>query len=148
MTDIKKVGDAYGVAGQPTPEDLKTAAEQGFKSVLNLRSLDEATALPDEQEHAKAAGLHYANVPLSSSTPNQELTHKALNALDELPKPVLIHCGVGGRAGGIALIATAKEQGWTLAQLTQTAKEAGLNLEQPHLKQFIQQTYGDEDPSS
>ena len=49
-------------AGQPTPEELKQAAQEGFKSVLNLRSPDEPGFLSDEQQQAQAAGLQYANI--------------------------------------------------------------------------------------
>jgi uncharacterized protein (TIGR01244 family) len=146
MEELKKVSDDLSIAGQPEAEDLKAAAEQGFKSVLNLRSSEESGALPDEQQLAEAAGLEYANVPLSSSAPNEELVTKALSELENLAKPVLVHCGAGLRAGAIGIIATAIEQKWTLEQLTQKAEEIGLNLEQPHLRQFIQQHYSNEAP--
>jgi uncharacterized protein (TIGR01244 family) len=144
MEEAKKVSDDLSIAGQPDPQDLKAAAEQGFKSVLNLRSPEESGALPNEQSLAEAAGLAYANVPLSSTTPNEELVNQALLELESLAKPVLVHCGVGLRAGAIGLIATAIEQNWTLEQLTQKAEEIGLSLEQAHLKQFIQQHYRDQ----
>lgn len=142
MEITKKVNENYSVAGQPSAADLKQAAENGFKSVLNLRSPNEVNTLPDEQQQAEAAGLSYANVPLNSSVPDEVLVSKALEELEDLPKPVLIHCGAGLRAGAIALIATARDLKWTLEQLTEKANEVGLSLEQPHLKQFLQETYG------
>lgn len=144
MEEAKKVSDDLSIAGQPKPEDLEAAAEQGFKSVLNLRSSEESGALSNEQQLAEAAGLEYANVPLSSTTPNEELVTKALFELENLAKPVLVHCGAGLRAGAIGIIATAIEQNWSLEQLIHKAEEIGLNLEQPHLRQFIQQHYGNE----
>lgn len=145
MESAKKVNEDYSVAGQPSADDLKQAAESGFKSVLNLRSPSEANTLPDEQQQAEAAGLSYANVPLSSSVPDEVLVNKALEELENLPKPVLVHCGAGLRAGAIALIATARDLKWTLEQLTEKANEVGLSLDQPHLKQFIEETYGTQD---
>jgi len=41
--------------------------------VVNLRSLDEAGALVDEQQQSEAAGLQYVNV-LQSTEANAELT--------------------------------------------------------------------------
>lgn len=139
MADIKKVSDQISVSGQPTPETLQQAAQHGFQSVLNLRAVDEATALANEQQEAESVGLAYANVPLPSALADEALVNEALQQLEGLPKPVLIHCGAGLRAGAIALIASAKEQGWTVEQLTEKAHEIGLTLEQPHLQQFIQQ---------
>jgi uncharacterized protein (TIGR01244 family) len=142
MSDLKKVNDEVSVAGQVTPEDLQQAAEAGFKSVLNLRSPEESTFLVDEQQQAEAVGLQYANVPLSSSTVDQDGVDAALNQLNELPAPVLVHCGAGLRATGITLIALAKQQNWSLEQLTAEAERLGFSLEQPHIKQFIYENYG------
>ncbi|QSJ18728.1 phosphatase [Nostoc sp. UHCC 0702] len=141
MSNTKKVSDDLSVTGQVTPEQLQQAAEEGFKSVLNLRSPNEAGFLSDEQQQAEAVGLQYANVPLKASESNQELTELAIQEIDNLPKPVLIHCAAGARAGGIALIATAINQGLTYEQITQKATELGLNLEQPHFKQFLLDKY-------
>jgi uncharacterized protein (TIGR01244 family) len=142
--EFKPVSDALSIAGQVTPEQLQTAAQQGFKSVLNLRSPNEPGVLSDEQQKAEAAGLEYANVPLNSSDATTEEITNALHELANLPRPVLVHCGAAQRAGGIALIATALNEGLTIEQITEKANELGISPEQPHLKQFIseQQTKG------
>ncbi|MEH1857391.1 MAG: sulfur transferase domain-containing protein [Nostoc sp.] len=141
MSNTKKVSDDLSAAGQPTSEELKQAAQEGFKSVLNLRSPDEAGFLSDEQQQAQAAGLQYANVPLKPSEPNQEQTELAIQEIEKLPKPILIHCAAGARAGGIALIANAISESLTYEEISQKAQELGLNLEQPHLKQFLLEKY-------
>ncbi|MBD2510017.1 phosphatase [Nostoc muscorum FACHB-395] len=141
MSNTKKVSEDLSAAGQPTPEDLKQAAQEGFKSVLNLRSPDEPGFLSDEQQQAQAAGLQYANIPLKPSEANQELTDAAIQEIENLPKPILIHCAAGARAGGIALISNAISEGLTYEEISQKAQELGLNLEQPHLKQFLLEKY-------
>jgi uncharacterized protein (TIGR01244 family) len=141
MSEIKKVNDDLSVAGQVTPEDLQQAAAEGFKSVLNLRSPDETTFLADEPQQAEAAGLQYANTPLSATTADPYGIDAALAQLNHLPTPVLIHCGAGLRATGITLIALAKQENWTLEQLTAEAERLGFSLEQPHIKQFIESNY-------
>ncbi|HEY9799645.1 MAG TPA: sulfur transferase domain-containing protein [Leptolyngbyaceae cyanobacterium] len=137
MANIKKVSDNLSIAGQVSPEELQQAANEGFKSVLNLRFPDEAGFLTDEQQQVEAAGLEYANIPVKPSEANPELTQKAVQEIDNLPKPILVHCAGGARAGGIALIAEAINQGLTYEQIVQKAQEIGINLEQPHLKQFL-----------
>ncbi len=141
MSNTKKVSDDLSAAGQPTSEELKQAAQEGFKSVLNLRSPDEVGFLSDEQQQAQAAGLQYANIPLKPSEANQEQTELAIQEIENLPKPILIHCAAGARAGGIALIANAISEGLTYEEISQKAQELGLNLEQPHLKQFLLEKY-------
>lgn len=142
MADSKKISDDFSSAGQVTPEDLQQAAAEGFKSVLNLRSPSEPGFLADEGEKALSAGLEYANVPLVASEANQNLTEEAIQQIENLPKPILIHCAGGGRASGIALIAIAIQEGLTYEQIVQKAAELNINLEQPHLKQFLSEKFG------
>lgn len=51
------------------------------------------------------------------------------------------HDDIGMRAGSIALVATAVQEGFTLEQVLSKAEELGLNPEQPDLKQFIEKHY-------
>jgi len=138
MGEAKRVSDELSIAGQVTPQQLQQAAAEGFKSVLNLRSPDEAGVLSDEQRQAEVAGLAYSNIPLSNSDLNNGQVSKALEALEGLPKPVLIHCGAGARAGAIALIAKATQENLSPEELIDQAKQLGLSSDQPHLKQFIE----------
>ncbi|WP_445636755.1 Beta-lactamase [Nostoc sp. DSM 114161] len=138
MSDIKKVSDEYSAGGQPTPETLKQLADEGYKSVVNLRSLDETGALADEQQQAQAVGLEYANVPLKPSQANDSSTAKVLSELQQLPTPVYFHCGAGGRASALALIAFATQHQLNREQVLAKAKELDINSEQAHLKQFLE----------
>jgi uncharacterized protein (TIGR01244 family) len=137
MTDLKKVNDDLSIAGQISSEELKQLAIGGFKSVLNLRSPDENGFFHDEKQEAQIVGLEYTNIPLNSQAPNPKLTAQAIQAVENLPKPILIHCAGGARAGGIALIAEAIQAGLTYEQIARKANELGINLEQPHLQQFL-----------
>ncbi|MBC6432459.1 phosphatase [Nostoc sp. HG1] len=141
MTNSKKISDDLSAAGQLTPEELQQVANEGFKSVINLRSPDEQGFLSDEQQQAEAAGLQYTNIPLKPTEPNQELTKAALEEIADLPKPILIHCAAGARASGIALIANAIQESLSYEQITQKAADLGISLDQPHLKQFLLERY-------
>ncbi|MBE9057624.1 beta-lactamase hydrolase domain-containing protein [Sphaerospermopsis sp. LEGE 08334] len=137
MTNLKKVNDDLSIAGQISSKELQQLAVEGFKSVLNLRSPDENGFFHDEKQEAQIVGLEYTNIPLNSQAPNPKLTAQAIQAVENLPKPILIHCAGGARAGGIALIAEAIQAGLTYEEIAQKANELGINLEQPHLKQFL-----------
>ena len=141
MTDFKKINDDLSIAGQISAEELRKLAIEGFKSVLNLRDPDENGFFHDEKQEAQIVGLEYTNIPLNSQAPNQELTAEAILEIDHLPKPILIHCAGGARAGGIALIAEAIQSGFTYEEIAQKANEFGINLEQPHLKQFLVENF-------
>jgi uncharacterized protein (TIGR01244 family) len=138
MGNAKKVSDELYTAGQPTPEDLQQAAQEGFKSVVNLRSPDEADFLSDEQQQAEAAGLNYVNVPLNPKKADDELTAKVLKEISGLPTPILLHCGAGARADALALIAFATNEKLSREQILKKAEELGININQPHLNQFLE----------
>jgi uncharacterized protein (TIGR01244 family) len=139
MTDIKKVSDQLSAAGQITREELQQAAKEGFKSIVNLRSPQESGFQADEQEQAKAAGLDYTNIPINPSEPNQELVDQVIQKIEDLPKPILVHCAAGARASAIALIATSIRDGLSSEEIITKAKEINLKLDQPHLQQFLDQ---------
>ncbi|OKH41308.1 phosphatase [Calothrix sp. HK-06] len=143
MSNTKKISDDLSVAGQVTPEELQQLASEGFKSVLNLRASDEEGFLSDEQQQAEKLGLEYANVPLQPKQADHELTKQAIEQVENLPKPILIHCAGGARAGGIALIAAAIQEELSYEEITQVAQEVGISLDQPHLKQFLFNKHND-----
>ena len=141
MSDFKKINHDLSIAGQISAEELKELAIEGFKSVLNLRDPNENGFFHDEKQQAEIVGLEYVNLPLNSKEPNQQLTTEAIQAVGNLPKPILIHCAGGARAGGIALIAQAIQVGLTYEELVQKATELGISLEQPHLRRFLLENF-------
>jgi len=137
MTEAKKVSNQFSFGGQPTPEDLKQLADEGYQSVVNLRFPDETGALTDEQQQAELLGLEYLNLPTSSNEADAELTAKVLAQAEHLPTPIYFHCGAGGRASAVALIAYATQQQLDRATVLAKATELSINPEQPQLKQFL-----------
>lgn len=138
MTPIKKVSDVYAIAGQLTPEALQQLAQQGYRSVLNLRVPNENGWLANEQAIVESADLRYAHIPLQPTHLSAESKAAVLSELEHLPEPVLIHCGVGARAGAIAPIALATQQQLNRTAVLAKAQELGINPEHPYLKVFLE----------
>ncbi|MCX7593835.1 MAG: protein tyrosine phosphatase family protein [Fischerella sp.] len=140
MENVKRINDELTVSGQVTPEQLQQAANEGFKAVMNLRSPDEKGFLADEEQQAKALGLHYVNIPVKVDTLTAEQTTEILKEIDKLPKPALIHCGTAMRAGAMALMNVATRQGMTPEQAFQKAGEIGFDCSaNPKMKEFFAQ---------
>ena len=134
-----KINDEMTVTGQVTPEDLRAAADQGFKSVLNLRAPDEEGVLPDERRHAEAAGLKYVNIPVKKEAINDDLTDRVLSEIDALPKPALIHCGTGMRAGAMAMMNVATRNGIRADAAMDRARSMGFDCDsEPQLKAYFE----------
>ncbi len=124
---------------QVTPEQLEQAAQEGFKSVLNLRSPDEPGFLKDQQQQAEAAGLEYANIPVKVNQISDKLTNQIFEQIEQLSQPILIHCKSGMRSGVMALMYVATRQGMTAEQALEKGKQIGLNWDaHPPVKHFFQ----------
>ena len=85
----KKINDNITVTGQITPEMLKQAANEGFKSILNLRASGEEGFMSDEGKQAEAAGLTYLNIPVKKEEISDELTSQVLKEIDGLPNKIV-----------------------------------------------------------
>lgn len=139
MENVKKINNELTVAGQVTLEQLQQAVSEGYKSVLNLRSPSEQGFISDEQQQAEDLGLHYINIPVKPNEINDELTTEVLKQIDELPKPALIHCASGMRAGALVFMNVATRQGLTAQQAFEKAQAVGFDCDaHPQMKQFFE----------
>lgn len=141
LAEICTIGSVYSLSGQVTPEYLSQAAQLGFRSVLNLRDPKESGFWAGEAAQAEALGLVYAQVALSPRVPERAPLENALLTLENLPKPVLIHCRTGARATALAMVAIATQEALTLEQFIWRVAEYGLDQKQPQIQQFLQDHY-------
>lgn len=88
-------------AGQPNSQQFTAAAASGFKAVIDLRGPQEDRGM-DEKASVEALGMSYISLPVEGAG---GVTYGNAAALDkllaELPRPVLIHCSTGNRAGAL-----------------------------------------------
>ncbi len=100
---VQQVGADVCVAPQLDPAAMAWAAQNGFKSVINNRPDFEGG--PNQPTHAemeaaaKAAGLHYAFLPVSPMQQTPQEIARMAQLLGELPKPILAFCRSGARSG-------------------------------------------------
>lgn len=88
-------------SGQPSAPQLAAAAESGFKSVIDLRGVNEDRGM-DERSTVEGLGMSYVSLPVEGS---DGVSYANAAALDKLlagvEGPVLIHCASGNRAGAL-----------------------------------------------
>jgi uncharacterized protein (TIGR01244 family) len=98
--DIRPINDEYAVTAQIALEDLDRIKELGFKSVVCQRPDREDPGQPDFAEiaaRAAALGLETRHIPVSGP-PTADAVHAMVDALDEMPKPMLGYCRSGNRS--------------------------------------------------
>lgn len=144
MINAIRINENLTTTGQVIPQQIKQAIQEGFKSVVNLRSPDELGFFKDEQQVVEALGLYYVNVPLKLEALNEELITKILTTLEQIPKPAVVHCAAGMRSTGIALLSIAIQEGLTPEQTLARAKNLGFGfLEHTHVSPRLKQLFVD-----
>jgi protein tyrosine/serine phosphatase len=96
---------------QPKPEDYKTLAALGIKTMIDLR--DDPTSY--EKREAEAAGMKYVNIAMSDKDkPKEEQVTTFLNiAKDPASWPFYVHCAGGRhRTGLIGAVYRYNLYGW------------------------------------
>ena len=126
MQPIRKINNQLTIAPQLSLEQLKQIAQEDFQSVLNLRSPDEIGFLSNEQQEAESLGLFYLNIPVNLEAINNDVITEVLKQINQLPKPILVHCDSAIRAAALVLIYIDTQQGATLEQACNKAKQLGL----------------------
>lgn len=102
--DIRQINDEYAVAGQITVEDLDQIKAMGFKSIVCNRPDEEEPGQPSFSEiSARAAelGLEIKHVPVGRMGVDADAVNGMVDALDELPRPMLGYCRSGARSTAI-----------------------------------------------
>lgn len=126
METIRKINDELAIAGQIPPEQFLPIFEDGFRSILNLRSPEESGFELSEDDKAEMLGLAYVNLPIPFDGINEEALLRTFKLINELPKPLLVHCDTGIRAALLVLIHIVMQQGATPKQAFRQAEKLGL----------------------
>lgn len=107
---IQRLSADLAVAPQLDADAMRWAALNGFKSIVNNRpdfegGPDQPTSAAVEAA-AKAAGLHYAWLPVLPAVQTPDEIARFALLLAKLPKPVLAFCRTGTRSGKLYRAAT------------------------------------------
>jgi uncharacterized protein (TIGR01244 family) len=122
--------------GQPSEDDFKKFADQGFGLVINLRRPCEFDDF-DEALVVESLGMKYINIPVNGmedlSTENAALLHEALESFDG---PIVLHCRSGMRASGLLGV-----EGYLFHDLSKDeAIELGSKAHMSHVEDAIENT--------
>ena len=141
MEGIVRIDDRFSVVARfaPDRDALQQAAQEGFRSVVNMRSREEKQELPPDEERrwVEAAGLTYLHHPVSADHLSDELVDAFRRKATDLPAPVLVHCASGKRSGAMVMMHLASEQGWSGEQVIERAEAMGFECDTPELEEFV-----------
>ena len=89
------------VTGQIFEQDLKVAAKQGVKTIVNNRPDDEALGQPRSADLERAAGelgMGYVYFPVVSGSVTPDVIARYAKLVDGLERPMLVFCRSGARS--------------------------------------------------
>jgi uncharacterized protein (TIGR01244 family) len=110
---LQPIAEDVYAAPQLSAEAMASAAEAGFKAVLNNRpdfegGADQPTSASIEAA-AKAAGLEYAYLPVQGGYQSPEEIAQCAALLKSLPRPLLMFCRSGARSTRLYMQAVSLE---------------------------------------
>ncbi|HEV2851306.1 MAG TPA: sulfur transferase domain-containing protein [Thermoanaerobaculia bacterium] len=112
-------------ASQPTGEQLQLLAEDGFKSIIDLRAEDEPRGY-DEPEAARQNGLAYVNIPVNLNVLDEATIDRFLDTMKRVKRPVIIHSSSTNRVGAVYYAWLVLEKKVPPAEAMNRAMAAGL----------------------
>lgn len=140
MVQAMKIDEKVSVGGQPSPEDLKRLAAEGFKTVVNMRKAgeEEQPLSPEEErEQVEKLGLRYEHFPVAKEDMTPLVADEFRQQLPEWQEPVFVHCKSGKRSGAMVMIDRAVRQGWSGDETLQKAEQMGFECDVPEIKEFV-----------
>jgi len=98
---VLELGPQVYVSGQLFDHDVRLAAKQGVRSIMNNRPDGEAMGQPLSADLAKTAeelGITYVHLPFDTRSITRQTVEDFAKARDELERPLLIFCRSGARS--------------------------------------------------
>lgn len=127
MQNRTKWNDQISVGGALEAEDAQTLHDEGFRSVIDLRTADEMQT--PEKAWVEGVGMDYETLPTAPDLLDDVAIARFIQEVDSSEGKVYIHCKAGGRANIMALLHDAQTHGWTVEHAMQVAGEKGIKLD-------------------
>lgn len=135
IKNFLRVNKEFCTGGQPSLQQLEKLKADGVKAIINLRQPSEYAAA-EEEAKAKALGLRYFNIPVSSTDPKDDQATEFLKISDDPEnRPAFIHCRSAARVAAFWMIRRVLRDGWKIEDALKEADKIGLG-NHPALSEF------------
>lgn len=118
-----QVDDGVFRSRQPNRKGFEEARRKGIRTVINLR------AGHSDAKLVKGLGLNLVEIPMNAGDFTEDHVLRALRAIQDSPKPVLVHCEQGAdRAGVVSAAYRIVFQDWTKDEAIAELKKGGFGF--------------------
>ena len=112
--NYRKVDERHATGGQPTEEQLKAAAAEGYETIINLATIDPRYSLQDEGASAAALGMKYHHIPVPWDAPSETNFAAFDQAMQSAGEgKTLVHCAANFRATAFYSLYAMKHFDWS-----------------------------------
>jgi len=142
IKNFGQMDDRFYRGARPKDRDLKTLADMGVKTIIDLTD----NSREYEQPAVEAAGLRYINIPMEDkSTPSMDQINEFLKVVnDPETGKFFVHCAGGRhRTGVVGAVYRFNHNGWNLDQALAEMEHYEFNSGYGHGKQkdFVKEYY-------
>jgi len=136
--NYRRLSERLSTGGQPSEDQLRAAAAEGFQTVINLATNDPRYALADEAGLVRSLGLTYLHLPVEWENP-QESDFAAFEAAlqEHTDDKLLIHCAANFRVSAFYSLYAMKHLGWTEVQADEFRVPIWSGSDYPIWEKFI-----------
>ena len=136
--NYRKVDEQLITGGQPTEEDLQSAADEGFRTVINLAPINPRYSLDDEEGLVRSLGMLYQHIPVEWDNPTASDFAAFERVMQKLPEgKTLIHCAANFRVTAFYSLYALKHMGWSAAQADEFRASIWQGSDYPVWEAFI-----------
>ena len=137
LVNFGQVNDSLYRGAQPDALAMKQLKDLGVKSIINLRMTNELWNA--ESALATTFSMAYTNIPLDNlAAPTDAQVANVLAAIENMPKPVFMHCQFGcDRTGTLIACYRIRHDHWPNSKALNEAKVYGFSPFELGMRQYI-----------
>jgi protein tyrosine phosphatase (PTP) superfamily phosphohydrolase (DUF442 family) len=136
--NYRKVNDQISTGGQPTEDQLRAVAAEGFTTVINLATINPRYSLPDEAGLVQSLGMAYHHIPVEWEKPQAGDFAAFESVMQQLPPgKTLIHCAANFRVTAFYALYAMKHLDWSEAQAAEFRASIWAGSDYPIWEKFI-----------
>ena len=138
IRNYRKVDDQLITGGQPSEQQLRDAADEGVRTVINLATLDPRYALADEAGLVQSLGMAYHHIPVEWEKPLPSDFATFEQVMHTLPSgKTMIHCAAKFLVTAYYSLYALKHLGWSKEQAEQFRASIWQGSHYPIWERFI-----------